>query len=202
VSDAPFPAAPEHRDLTPGEQDALRQEAFAVERAIIAGQKAVSTEMWKLAEHVYRFHEGGMWGLLGYDTLEEFLAQPEVTMRRTQFFRLSKAWRDLVVTKQIPVSRLEQIEPSKVHEVTPAIMRGEKKVDEALADAESMGVRDLRIAYDNGSEPEPGDGVSAGVPGGSGADSSPAPEPPPLDDEAVRVECPTCHSMVVPEALQ
>ena len=168
------PGLPEvhHRDLSDDELGALRQEAFELERKIVGGVAAVSKEAWALAAHVYRFHEGGCWGLLGYDTLEEFLAQPDVSMSRTQFFRLSKTYRDLVVVREIPISALEQIDPSKVHEVAAAISRGEVKVEDALADAEKLGARDLREKYRrNGGAPalpssglgEDGDGSEPGL---------------------------------------
>jgi hypothetical protein len=172
--DAPFPAPPEHRELNEAEQQELVTAAFDTHRLIKTGIVAVEKEMWALAEHVYRFHEGGMWGLLGHDTIDEWLADPEVTMKRTQFFRLSKMYRDLVVVRQVPIKKLEELQQSKVAEVVPAIMRGDVKVDDALADVKVLGARDLRIKYKGEKDPTGKPEVSTSSSGnGAGPEAAP-----------------------------
>lgn len=144
-----LPAAPEHRDLAPGEEKKLREQAFALGRKIETSQAKVAKEMWILAHHVYDFHEGGCWGLLGYDTLEEYLAQSEVSLKRSQFFRLSKMYRDLHLVKKIPMKTLQNIDPSKAQAIAGPLVRGDVSVEKALADASpgGMGVRDLVEEY-------------------------------------------------------
>lgn len=178
------PDRPQHKALTPDEQKALIDHAFSLGRKIETGQARVAKEMWALAAAVYEFHEGGCWGLIGYDTLEEFLAQSEVAMKRTQFFRLSKMYRDLHVVKRIPMKKLEQIEPTKAQAIAPAVIRGEVKVDKALADAApgGLGVRDLRDEY----------GSSNG--GRARGEDTPLA----AEDEPVRVQCEHCHSWYIP----
>lgn len=129
------------------EQQAKIDRAFRCEqrirKAMVTGNKA----LWELAKATYELHESGGWTLLGYDSLEDFIGQPEIGMRRSQFFSLSKLWRDMVEVKKLPLDDLKQIEPSRVKEVAPAIMRGDVKPSKALADAKALSVRDLRTEY-------------------------------------------------------
>jgi hypothetical protein len=138
---------PQHRELSKKEREELVAKGFAIERTIVAATAGVNVATWTLAEALYEFHEGGFWGLLGYDTLNEFLARPDVGISRTQFFRLTRMWRDLVVVREIDVDDLKEIEPSKIDVVTPAISKGKVKVADALADARELGTRDLRTRY-------------------------------------------------------
>lgn len=142
-----FPAPPQHRELTQAEVDALVHDAFECEREIKGAIRAVHAKTWTLAEHLYRLSEEHHWVHLGYETLNEWLAQPEIGLSRSSFFRLVQAWRDLVQVKKVAPTRLSRIEPSKVQEVLPAIMAGDVYAEDALADAEALGFRDLREKY-------------------------------------------------------
>lgn len=175
--------APQHRELTQAEQQQLTTAAFKTETAIKRGIQATGREMWKLAEAIYRFHEGGMWGLLGADTLEEWLADPEVSMTRTQFFRLSKLWRDLYVVRKLPKKTLRTLDPSKAAEVLPALMKGKVSSEDWLSDVQTLGFRDLRIKYSGEKEPEPPEPDGSGPPA---LEPSPDADLPPsaLKDEA------------------
>ena len=75
------------------------------------------------------------------------LAQPEIGLSRSWFFRLIQTWRDLVVVRKVSPARLAAIDTTKVEEIRPAIMSGHVKPDAALADAEALGRRDLREKY-------------------------------------------------------
>jgi hypothetical protein len=180
-------------DTTTTDGGDATQVAFSLEQAILSNARNVSEATWELAGDLYHFHEIGGWSLCGYDTLEEFLARPELGLSRSQFFRLTKAYRDLVVVRKIDVDELKQIEPSKVQEVIPAIMRG-SNVEKALTDAKELGRRDLRTKYRKGDEKE---GIK------------PSGKPPVDDDEpdfdadpaAERVECPHCGTLVDPSVF-
>jgi hypothetical protein len=127
--------------------EAHTKRGFALERKIKAALGAVHASWWTLSKSLYEFHEGGYWGSLGYETLEEFLVQPDLGLSRRQFFLMTQLWRDLVVVKQIEPERLEALEPSKVREVLPAIMRGDVAIDDALDDAAGLGYRDVVEKY-------------------------------------------------------
>lgn len=169
-----YPDCPgQHRELSSEEAEDLVHEVFETERKIKADLAAIVADTWTLAEHLYDFHELRGWTLLGYETLNEFLAQPDIGLSRSTFFRAVQAWRDLVKVKKVAPARLSGIEPSKAQEVLPAIMRGDVKVDDALDDAVALGKRDLREKYR----------LSAG---------KVAPARLAAEDEPIRTRCPAC----------
>jgi hypothetical protein len=171
--------------------------AHELEQQIIACARGVALSTWGLAESLYRFHESAAWGLLGYESLGEFLAQPELGMSRTHFFRLTKLWRDLVVVREIEPAKLLQIEPMKLNEVVPAIMRGQVSVDDALSDAQALGARDLRKKYGNQDQAD----QTPGLQRREGAPSDLDDEPLEATREPVLVQCDLCRSWVPPERL-
>ncbi len=176
------------RELTKREGEALVSSAFKLERKIKEKVAAEHAAWWDLAEALYEFHEMRGWTLLGYETLQEFLAQPEIGMKKSAFHQAVACWRDLHVTRQLPKAELEVIEPSKAREVRPAIMRGDVKPKQALADAAELGVRDLIEKYRPENIAEHGQ-----APDGS--------TPLDADAEPERVQCPHCGSWVVKSAL-
>ena len=140
-------AGPPAKELTRKEAQALVDAAFELERKIKTAARDFHTSWWELAEALYTFHEEGSWKLLDYDSLDAFLAQPDLGISRAHFFRMTKMWRDLVITKGIAPATLHAIEPSKAREVVPAIMRGEVKPSDALADATELSYSDVRFKY-------------------------------------------------------
>lgn len=174
--------------------EAAVQAAFKLEQRIIGEAQKASKATWALAKSLYDLHETGAWALLGYDTLNEFLARPELGISRSQFFRMTKAWRDLVVVRQIPRATVEAVDPSKVAEVIPAIMRGQVEPEKALADAQEMAKSDLRVKYRKGA---PEEGIEpSGIPPSKRDDGD-------SDngdlDRAMRVKCPTCDQWYTPD---
>lgn len=167
--------------LKPLTQEELATQAFKMERRIIANAEKVSGATWELAKDLFEFHEAGGWTHVGYDTLEEFLARPELGMSRGQFFRLTQMWRDLVLVKAVEPKELETTEPTKVREVLPSIMRGEVSVEDGLADAKELGKMDLRRKYNpKERKQEPDAPLNA-------------------DEEPVRVQCEACGSWFEPQ---
>jgi hypothetical protein len=126
-----------------------------------------------LAGLFFEFHGRRGWEPLGFDTLNGWLAEPDVGVGRNEFFKLVRIYRELVVGRELPIEELARLDRSKVATVLPAIERGEQSLDQALADCEALGFRDLQAEY-----------------GGR------APEEGPL-----RVSCPTCGSRVDPDRI-
>lgn len=145
MADHPVPAGP--KPITEKERQEITNLAFDLERKIKAAAAKVHESWWDLSQALYEFHDRGYWSALGYESLDEFLAQPELGISRSQFFQMTKLWRDLVVVKQLPAENLKALEPSKVREVAPSIMRGEVKVEDALDDAASLSFRDVKEKY-------------------------------------------------------
>lgn len=166
--------------------------AFRLEQRIITNTQRASKATWALAKDLYDLHETGAWALLGYETLNEFLARPELGISRSSFFRMTKSWRDLVVVRQIPRQTVEALDPSKVQEVIPAIMRGQVAPETALADAAEMGKGDLRIKYRKG---DPDQGIApSGIPPSKRDDDGDGDL-----DRTMRVKCPTCNQFYTPD---
>lgn len=176
------------RDLSPEEAQERVDAAFALEQKIKLAFTAVHTAWWELSEHLYAFQEAGFWSPLGYDNLDAFLAQPDLGMSRSTFFRLTQLWRELRVVRDVPVEDLADIEPSKVKEVLPAIVRGDVKPSKALGDARELGQRDLQEKY---RPTPPGAKPKAQAPNGS--------TPLNATDEPQKVQCSTCGSWYDPD---
>jgi hypothetical protein len=154
--------------------------AWNVETGIHSALTVERLAQWTLAERLYEFHEDGYWTDLGYDSLVEFLAQPELSLSRTEFFALVRLWRTLVVKRGVNPKILQALDPDKVRIVVPSVARSETEVDQALDDATRLGASDLREKYRKG----------------RGKDGKLAAE-----EEPDRVRCPTCNSYVDADAV-
>jgi hypothetical protein len=141
-----FPT-PIPKPFTQEEYEAWVLQASADERQIKSGARKVKEGLWEIGEALYRFNSSSGWLALGYDTLGDWLADPDVTMARSTYFRLIGAWQELAIIREIPVSTLRQLDLSKVAIALPALKRGETTTEDLLADVEVMGARDLRVKY-------------------------------------------------------
>lgn len=141
------PAAPSARQLTPEEAEKRSEHLYEVHQRIKASLRAGRSAAWALAEALYEFDEENGWTALGYDSLKDYLADAEVAIGRSFYFAAVSRWRKLVVLRQIGSDRLDQLDPSKVDIVLPAIEAATVKLDDALDDVEALGKRDLREKY-------------------------------------------------------
>lgn len=144
-------------DMEPHERQEAAEVAFAIEGRIKDAQRRGRQALWDLAEALYEFDQEHGWMALGHETLSDWLADPEVTMTMGTYRRYVRTWRKLVVEKQIEPTRLRQLEQSKVAIVVDKVAANEVLVDDALADVEALGAKDLREKYYNrrDAEPEP-----------------------------------------------
>lgn len=105
--------------------------------------------------HSLRLEEG--WSALGYDSMSQYLADPEIGMSRTTFYNLADIWEQYVVRGGQDQRLL--CSPTKLEIPLPALKAGEVTPEEALTDAQTLGQRDLRIKYrgehDPTGEPQP-----------------------------------------------
>ena len=142
---------PEARELSPEEREERAAKAFEIEARIKKNIADSRHDLWDLARNLYEFDEESGWSSLGYETQAEWLAQPEIGLSRRQFFRMTRMWRELVVYREIPVTRLAELDHSKIGIVMPAIENAGKgnklKIENVLDDVETLGARDLRERY-------------------------------------------------------
>lgn len=132
--------------------DLARTAEQKVYAALASGKEAA----WGLAEALYDFDEVSGWRRLGHESLEEWLAQPEVGLKKTLYYNLVSSWRSFVVHREIEPSKLRGLEPSKVAIVAKRVAKAQVTVEEATSDVETLGFRDLREKYGKPrAEPEP-----------------------------------------------
>lgn len=175
---------PEARQLTQAEHDAWVSSAYAHETKVKEGLTGARSNLWSAAEALYHFAEETGWAALGYDTLGEWLAAPEITISRRTYFQMVQAWRELVVVRQVDSANIRTLDLTKVSIALPALTAGRAEVDDVLADVEALAAPDLREKYVRSRISTPSeDGDTSTV----GSDDESAPEAN-ADGEAVDVE--------------
>lgn len=168
------------------EKSRRRDEAFQLEQAIKQDLVDAHQAWWKLAQTFWVFRQGRYWLDLKYNTIDEFLAQPDVGVTRSTFFRFVQAWDEFHVRREIEPEVLQEIEPSKALVILPAVRDGKVEPEQAVADATAMGYRDLRQHY----KPQPNGGKSEAEDDSTSLDAS---------AEPVRVQCELCGSWYTPQ---
>jgi hypothetical protein len=139
--------APTARELSKEEYDQWVTTAFSDQLVIKEGLLEARAGLWKSAEALSRFSETSGWLALGYETVGEWLADPDITLTRATYFRMLQAWRELHVLRGVAVSTLRQLDLSKTQIVLPALKEGRATLQDALDDIEALGARDLREKY-------------------------------------------------------
>jgi hypothetical protein len=152
--------SPEAQDLTPEQREARIQHCHDLHTQIAASLRAGRDAAWAFARAVYEFDQENGWSALGYETLNDYLADPEIAVRRSTYFQARKRYEKIVIQRSVESSRLDSLDPSKVDLVLPAIEQGKVKLEDALDDVEALGSRDLREKYygrkeEPVAEPEP-----------------------------------------------
>jgi hypothetical protein len=141
------PYTPEARELSKEEREAWVQSAYAHECQIKDGLTGARSSLWGAAEALYHFSEETGWAALGYETLGEWLASPEVTLSRRTYFQMVQAWRELVVLRSVDSANVRTLDLTKVSIALPAITKGTASTEEVLADVEALSAPDLREKY-------------------------------------------------------
>lgn len=143
------------RDLTPEEAEERAEKCYALEEKVKTNLRVGRESLWEVAQALYEFDESNGWSALGYDKLNDWLAQPDIGISRSHYFRLVSVYHEMVVLRQVDAERLKEIEPQKIQIVLPAVKSGKVQLEEALDDAEALGRRDLRERYFK--RPDPGE---------------------------------------------
>jgi hypothetical protein len=130
-------------------QEAESQEAFDREVEIKQMIHHIRTSWIELAAKLYDFMEAEHWRSLGHDSVQEWMAQADVGLEWRQVYAYIQAYREWIVKRNVDPSRVADIAIGRLREVTPAVQRGLMATEDALADAESLSVNDLRDRYKN-----------------------------------------------------
>jgi hypothetical protein len=146
MSDHPMMAPP--RQLDDVEQAERAEHCYELHTRIVSALGEGRSAMWRACEALHEFDEEAGWTALGgYETLNEWLADPEVQLKKDAYYRMLRAYRETVVRRGIPMATVETIDFSKVDVVSPRVKSGEVSIEEALSDAQELGWRDLREKY-------------------------------------------------------
>jgi hypothetical protein len=129
------------------DREALQKQAHELDQAIRSGLTAGRKTLWDVARELHEFDEISGWVHLGCETRAEWLADPEISMTSSTFFRLVRAFRELAIARKVDPDRLAVLDISKVDIVLPKVQSGKVRLKEALNDVEALGARDLREKY-------------------------------------------------------
>lgn len=167
-------------------EPAYREQTLTAQGAheqLLAGLRHAHRGLALASQACWRLRQDEGWVALGYDSIGQYLASPEVAMAKSTFYGLADIWEQYVEEGGVDHTRL--CAPSKLEVPLPAIKAGDVTAEEAIADAEVLGLRDLREKYrgdDDG-------GSSSGSSGSSSRVQFP-------------FECPGCSLVVEsPEAV-
>lgn len=153
-------AAGEHHEQLDDPEAQLRERTVQAQGAhemLITGLHHAHRGLALVSDACWRLRQGEGWVALGYDSVSAYLASPEVSLSRAQFYAHADIWQVYVVDGGCDERRL--CAPSKLEVPLPAIKDGQVTAEEALADCEALGLRDLRAKY-RGDEEDSGGGAA------------------------------------------
>ena len=130
----------------------------------------------------FELRETDGWARLGYRSIGEYLAQPEVTMRRSSFYERAAIWEWYVVTGGLDPARLSRVGWYKLKVTLGAVIAGRVDAGTAIDDGVALAAGDLRAKYRNLGELE-SDISDSSTPG---SQERPAPAPGRRDERAQR----------------
>jgi hypothetical protein len=159
---------------------ALAAQAHEVQRQIIGLRREAQLIGIKLATLLYAAEEERAWELLGHESMRAWLDSPEIDISYSHAKGLTKAYREIVVERQIEPTQLDGVDLRKLQMAMKSVRDGEVSMDDAISDAQSLGREDMRIKYGG----DPNRGID---PGG---------------DDGPKVECQTCGSFVDPDRIK
>jgi hypothetical protein len=76
------------RELSPKEAEDRGKAMFALDQRIREALAAGRRSIWEAARALAEFDAENGWTALGYDTLAEWLADPEISMSRATYYRM------------------------------------------------------------------------------------------------------------------
>lgn len=123
------------------------RDAYVAHAQLLSGLGEVRQGLVRAAEGCFRLSEQEGWLALGYETLSEYLASPEITISRAEFYRLADIWQSYVLDGGVEPALLLGAGSSKLEVPLPALKQGLVDAERAAADATSLTRRDLRERY-------------------------------------------------------
>lgn len=145
-------AATPARDLTETEVKELQTLAYQVESTIVNACTEIRTKGVVLAEALYVFLEKQLWRVLDYDSLNAFLAGPDISLSKGHVMKLTRVYRELCVDRGLPRAELEGVDFEKVQLALPALKDGKVKdgVLGIVSDARALSRSAMQEKYGDG----------------------------------------------------
>lgn len=150
-------------EVLPVARSAKSETAHSAYEQLVRALQHVNAGIAIVCEACWRIREAEGWVALGYSSLRELCAQPEVSISASHFYRLAAVWDAFVVRGGADPERLAEADVGKLSVCVAKVASGDVSADDALDDAIGMGVRDLKAQYTeprDATKPEPRVSVS------------------------------------------
>jgi hypothetical protein len=144
------------------------QYAFLVKNLVIEYKDGINHNLWLLAQTLKEMRDKKLYRALDCGTFSEFIAQPEIGLKKSAVYALIKRYEIYSEHLQIPENRLLSIDHSKLDIIAPVVCSDPEKW---ISNAAELSARDLinevRIAQgrEEMSPIPPSSTVSAPAPG-------------------------------------
>lgn len=132
---------------------------------LIEGLKGTRLAMTYVAQACWEIRRDSSWEALGYRTLAEFLADPQVSISKSSFFRFCSIWQTYHLDAGVEPEQLSAAGPQKLAIPLRALAAGEVEVEEVMDDVEALGIKDLKAKYSEKSEGTEGESPTVGPQG-------------------------------------
>jgi hypothetical protein len=123
------------------------EESHAIHTAILSALERGRAAVWDLAEQYYELSERRGWKALGYETLRDYLGQPEVAYGESAFWALVRLHERLLVQGKLDPERVHRLEWTKANYVMKALNGGSATIENAVSDVETLSRSDLIEKY-------------------------------------------------------
>jgi len=131
-------------ELDTSKERLLRIEAVATDMQIKFRRKEIETLFLLLAKYLYTMREKKLWKVLGYHSMNSYLADPDVGIDRSDYYLLVGIYEDFVLKLSVQSDNLNQVGKTKLGIIRPYVNEHEDQVDELLNDAMALSKTDLR----------------------------------------------------------
>jgi len=124
------------------------QDAHQIHSNIIETKKNLMGNFLKLAYLLKLAHDNRIFKKLGYETWEQYLSTPEISVSVSTACRLINIWEQFVEKYKIETTELIGIDLSKLFEILPIIrgLKDKEQVKDWLLKAKELGIQDLRTS--------------------------------------------------------
>jgi hypothetical protein len=121
--------------------------AFHRHQQLLQGLATTRLGLADIAEACHEIQAGKLWQQLGYDKLADYLADPDITLTRREFFRAAAIHEAYVLGAGVDADVLELAPASKWEAALPGASDPSVPADEVVVDVQTLGIQDLRVKY-------------------------------------------------------